>query len=29
MGVDVKAARNWGRKKINITYGIEKGAEDK
>lgn len=24
MGVDVKAAKQWGRKKIIITYGIEK-----
>lgn len=24
MGTDVKAARNWGRKKVNIMYGIEK-----
>ncbi|WP_244462158.1 3D domain-containing protein [Wocania ichthyoenteri] len=24
MGVDVKAARKWGKKKISITYGIPK-----
>lgn len=23
MGVDVKAAKKWGRKKVKITYGIE------
>ena len=23
MGVDVKAAREWGRRKVTITYGIE------
>ena len=23
MGVDVKAARKWGRKKINIKYGVK------
>ncbi|NMH89533.1 hypothetical protein HHX25_18650 [Flavivirga sp. Y03] len=24
MGTDVKAARNWGKKKVSITYGIPK-----
>lgn len=24
MGTDVKAARNWGRKRVTITYGILK-----
>ena len=24
MGIDVKAARKWGKKKISITYGIPK-----
>ena len=24
MGVDVKAARNWGKKKISIAYGVLK-----
>ena len=24
MGTDVKAARNWGKKKVSITYGILK-----
>ncbi|MFD1162151.1 MULTISPECIES: 3D domain-containing protein [Hwangdonia] len=27
MGVDVKAARNWGKKKISITYGVPKKTE--
>lgn len=27
MGVDVKAARNWGKKKISISYGILKKTE--
>lgn len=28
MGTDVKAAKNWGRKKINITYGLLKEQMD-
>lgn len=24
MGVDVKAAKEWGRKKVSITYGVPK-----
>lgn len=27
MGVDVKAARNWGKKKISIAYGVLKKQE--
>ena len=27
MGVDVKAAREWGRKKVSISYGILKEIE--
>lgn len=29
MGVDVKAARQWGRKKVFISYGIPKPIEEK
>jgi len=27
MGLDVKAAREWGRKKVSISYGIPKQVE--
>jgi 3D (Asp-Asp-Asp) domain-containing protein len=27
MGVDVKAAKTWGRKKVNISYGILKDID--
>jgi len=27
MGVNVKAARNWGKKKISIAYGVLKNQE--
>lgn len=29
MGVDVKAAREWGRKKIKISYGTLKPVDEK
>lgn len=29
MGIDVKAARQWGRKKVSISYGIPKPIEEK
>jgi 3D (Asp-Asp-Asp) domain-containing protein len=29
MGLDIKAARTWGRKKVNISYGIPKPMDDK
>ncbi|WP_239970662.1 3D domain-containing protein [Confluentibacter citreus] len=29
MGLDVKAARQWGRKKVSISYGIPKPIEEK
>ncbi len=28
MGLDIKAAKNWGRKKVNIAYGIKKEELD-
>ena len=28
MGKDVKAAREWGRKKVRITYGIKRREND-
>tara|TARA_R110002012_G_scaffold81945_4_gene207501 strand:- start:36522 stop:36902 length:381 start_codon:yes stop_codon:yes gene_type:complete len=29
MGLNIKAAKNWGRKKVNIAYGIKKEELDK
>ena len=29
MGVDVKKAREWGRRKVSIKYGIKKALKDK
>jgi len=26
MGVDVEAAKEWGRKKVNISYGVKKDS---
>lgn len=27
MGTDVKAAKKWGRRKVNITYRVEKSSD--